>query len=63
MFIGLPPFNKGFVIGFPTIYYQFDISVNESQHGFMGLENLAINIVIICLLSLLFLIIKKQKKS
>lgn len=60
--IGLPPFNKGFVIGYPAMYYNFAISINKSQHGFMGLINIFINIVVICLLSLIYSIIQKKMK-
>ena len=61
--IGLPPFNQGFVIGFPSIYYKFDVNPTESQHGFMGIKNVLINISIICFLSLIFFRIIKTSKS
>jgi hypothetical protein len=59
--IGLPPFNKGFVIGYPAMYYNFGISINENQHGFMGLMNVFINIAIICSLSFIYSIAQKNK--
>lgn len=59
--IGLPPFNKGFVIGYPAMYYNFGISINENQHGFMGLMSVFINIAIICSLSFIYSIARKDK--
>ena len=48
MFFGLPPFNRGIIIGYPAIYYEFNVSGDPSaQHGFMKISNLAFNIIII----------------
>lgn len=61
--IGLPPFNKGYVIGFPTMYYSFEISPNENQHGFMGLISVSINLVIILFISFIYTIFKNNRRQ
>ncbi|MBE8723357.1 hypothetical protein [Flavobacterium hungaricum] len=63
LFFGLAPFNNGQVIGYPAIYYQFWISETEKQFGFMKIENLLINLVIIFILTLLYKIAAKQKNE
>lgn len=51
---GLPPFNHGIVIGYPAIFYQFYISEDSKQFGFMGVSNFLINFIIITTLTFLF---------
>lgn len=60
IFFGLSPFNNGQVIGYPPIYYQFQISETEKQFGFMKIENFLINLVIIFMLTLIYKMIQKQ---
>ena len=62
-FFGLPPFNTGQVIGYPTIYYQFWISETEKQFGFMKIGNLLINVIIIISLTCFFKIIQQKIKK
>ncbi|EHQ41275.1 Uncharacterised protein [Myroides odoratus] len=52
-FIKFPPFNHGLSIGFPVVYYQFNVSSNEIQHGIIR-ENLYFNILIIAVLYIIF---------
>jgi hypothetical protein len=46
-FFGLPPFNYGITVGYPTIYYSFRVSPIETQYGFIGGINIFYNILII----------------
>lgn len=62
IFFGLPPFNSGQVVGYPTIYYQFWISETEKQFGFMKISNLFINLVIIVILTCVFKIMEQKKR-
>ena len=44
---GLPPYHRGFIIGFPAIYYQFNIEYNEVIWGYTNVFNLLYNVLII----------------
>lgn len=57
-FLGLPPFNHGFVIGFPAMYYQFNVSQNDIQYGFIG-KNIFFNMIIILGIYLFVLLCRK----
>ncbi|CCG53482.1 Hypothetical transmembrane protein [Flavobacterium indicum GPTSA100-9 = DSM 17447] len=59
---GLPPFNFGYTIGFPTMYYQFETR-NDTHHGFMGLMSVFWNICIISVISYLTMVINKKLKK
>lgn len=61
LLFGLPPFNTGIVVGYPAIFYQFDIAESEKQCGFMGGINLVTNVLIILILFFILKIIKKQR--
>ncbi|KIO52115.1 hypothetical protein [Flavobacterium hibernum] len=61
LLFGLPPFNTGFVVGYPAIYYQFDISGTETQSGFMGGINLVTNVLIVLIIFFILKIIKKKR--
>lgn len=61
LLFGLPPFNTGFVVGYPAIYYQFNIAESEIQSGFMGGINLVTNVLIILILFFILKIIKKKR--
>ncbi len=37
-FFGLPPFNYGITVGYPTIYYSFRVSPIETQYGSIKLS-------------------------
>jgi hypothetical protein len=63
IFFGLPPFNSGQVIGYPAIYYQFWISETEKQSGFMKIDNLLSNVVIVVFLMFFFRIIQQKIKN
>jgi hypothetical protein len=58
--IGLPPFNNGYIIGFPAIYYSFDVNPSESQHGFTGFSNILINLILVLFISYIYTKIKKK---
>lgn len=60
---GLPPFNRGIVIGYPAIYYQFYISESEKQFGFTGIFNLFINLLIIIIIVAILKILNKKKSD
>ncbi len=62
-FFGLPPFNHGIVVGFPTIFYRFATSNSEFQYGFMRFDNVIYNILIILFLFIIFKVIKKNFKK
>lgn len=59
--VGLPPFNNGIVVGYPAIYYQFNVSETETQWGFIGNLNLVTNFLIIAIFYYILKIIKKNK--
>jgi len=61
LLFGLPPFNTGFVVGYPAIYYQFNIAESERQCGFMGSINLVTNVLIILIIFFIIKIIKKKR--
>ena len=44
---GLPPYYRGFIIGFPAIYYQFEIGDHEVICGYTNIFNFLYNAVII----------------
>lgn len=44
---GLPPYYRGFIIGFPAIYYQFEIGHHEVICGYTNIFNFLCNAVII----------------
>ncbi len=48
-FIKSPPFYQGLSIGFPVIYYQFNVSPTDTQYGVIR-ENIYFNIFIIAAL-------------
>lgn len=61
LLFGLPPFNTGFIVGYPAIYYQFNIAETETQSGFMGGINLITNVLIILIIFFIIKIIKKNR--
>lgn len=61
LLFGLPPFNTGFVVGYPAIYYQFNIAETEIQSGFMGGINLVTNVLIVLIIFFILKIIKKKR--
>jgi hypothetical protein len=60
---GLPPFNHGVVIGFPSVYYIFKVSDDSFQYGFSNPINIAINILITGVISLIVFYAFKRFKS
>lgn len=63
LIFGLPPFNHGAAIGFPTVCYVFKVSENSFQHGFSNPINIAINILITGVISLIVFYVFKRFKS
>jgi len=58
---GIPPFNNGIVVGYPALYYQFNISKTETQSGFIGNFNLLANVFIILIFFFIVKIVKKKE--
>jgi hypothetical protein len=62
-FFKASPFNKGMTIGYPTIYYSFNVSKTEVQHGIIR-ENIYYNLLIILIIYVFVqLFIKYIKRS
>lgn len=58
-FFGLPPFNRGVILGYPAIYYEFYIGCGEYQWGFTNVLNLLCNIGIVLFLHFCYVYMKK----
>jgi len=61
--IGLPPFRKGFIIGYPTMYYQFDMSDGTTQHGRTSFLNVIYNFIIVSSVAFILYKIKSRNNS
>jgi hypothetical protein len=59
MLFGLPPFNRGIIIGYPAIYYEFYID-SYKQHGFKNILNLILNLIIIVSIYIFYNFIRKR---
>lgn len=59
-FFGEWHFNYGYGIGYPTLFYWFAVD-GSWQHGFMGIGNLFINILIIAGIVLTYRFLKTKQ--
>jgi len=54
----VPPFNHGYSVGYPAIYYGFYVDVDNYQYGIIR-ESIYINFFVILLLFFIYVFFKK----